>query len=196
MNMPICVQYKYDLRKLGMRLALLAYTAHTVANCQRTMRIRQQFDSVHCACGRKSRFFLFFVSVYCAMCACWRQQFASAHCAYSNILLAITAHTVAICQRTMRIRQQIPSVSCACGSKNKMTRIEPICKKMYIFISALKSPACRDFMISKSLESKRSKSHSWAVGTFKQAQKQKYAQAETQKSTYNERMRWWGRSLC
>jgi hypothetical protein len=43
-----------------------------------------------------------------------------------------------------------------------MARISPICKKCKIFISALKSPSYRDFMIKKSLESKRSKSHTWA----------------------------------
>jgi hypothetical protein len=43
-----------------------------------------------------------------------------------------------------------------------MARISPICKKCKNFISALKSPTFRDFMIIKSLESKRSKSHTWA----------------------------------
>jgi hypothetical protein len=43
-----------------------------------------------------------------------------------------------------------------------MARISPNCKQCKIFISALKSPTYRDFMIKKSLESKRSKSHTWA----------------------------------
>jgi hypothetical protein len=43
-----------------------------------------------------------------------------------------------------------------------MTCISPICKKLKNFISALKSPTYRDFMIKKSLKSKTSKSHTWA----------------------------------
>jgi hypothetical protein len=62
----------------------------------------------------------------------------------------------------VRLRQQFAIVDGACGSKNKMARISPICKKCKIFISALKSPTYRDFMKKKSLKSKRSKSHTWA----------------------------------
>jgi hypothetical protein len=43
-----------------------------------------------------------------------------------------------------------------------MTSISPICKKCKNFISALKSPTYRDFMIKKSLKSKTSTSHTWA----------------------------------
>jgi hypothetical protein len=43
-----------------------------------------------------------------------------------------------------------------------MASISPICKKCKNFISALKSPTYRDFMIKKSLKSKTSKSHTWA----------------------------------
>jgi hypothetical protein len=44
-----------------------------------------------------------------------------------------------------------------------MATISPICKKCKNFISALKSPTYRDFMIKKLLKSKTSKSHTWAV---------------------------------
>jgi hypothetical protein len=43
-----------------------------------------------------------------------------------------------------------------------MARISPICIKFKIFLSSLKYPTYRDFMIKKSLKSKRSKSHTWA----------------------------------
>jgi len=43
-----------------------------------------------------------------------------------------------------------------------MASISPICIKWKNFISALKSPTYRDFMIKKSLKSKTSKSHTWA----------------------------------
>jgi hypothetical protein len=62
----------------------------------------------------------------------------------------------------LRMRLQFASIDGACGSNNKMARISPISKKCKIFISSLKSPIYRDFMIKKSLKSKRSKSHTWA----------------------------------
>jgi len=43
-----------------------------------------------------------------------------------------------------------------------MASISPICKKCKNFISALKSPTYRDFMIKKLLKSKTLKSHTWA----------------------------------
>ncbi len=88
------------------------------------------------------------------------QHFASVCCAYGSNLLAYTAHTVTNCQlycallAMLRMRQQ-----------KQMAHISPICKKCKIFISSLKSPTYRDFMIKKSSKSKRSKSHTWAPFT-------------------------------
>ncbi len=169
-------------------------TPHMVANCQHTLRIRQHFASEHCAYSSKliahtahavalcQRLQKQIASICFAICKCMlriRQQFASVHCLYgnksSNILcfasvccdaVAYAAHAVAHCQRMLRMRQQFSSVDGACGSKNKMARISPICKKCKIFISSLKSPTYRNFVIKKSLKSKRSKSHTWAPFRF------------------------------
>jgi hypothetical protein len=63
------------------------------------------------------------------------------------------------------MRWQFASVDGVCGSKNKMARISPICKKCKIFISYLKSPTYRDFMKKKIIKIQEIKiSH---LGTFK-----------------------------
>ena len=100
----------------------IAYVLHMLAICKRMLRIRQQFASKHCAYGNKSQ------NIPNILC------FASVCCACGSNLLAHTAHTVAICQHMLRMRQQFASLDGACGSKNKMARITPICKKSKIFI--------------------------------------------------------------
>ncbi len=47
-------------------------------------------------------------------------------------------------------------------AKTKWPISHPSVKNVKIFISTLKSPTYRDFMIKKSLKSNRSKSHAWA----------------------------------
>ena len=94
---------------------LLAYAAHTVANCQRIRRIRQQ-----------NRVKMSFLQAYAAHAVAncqrmrrMRQQIASVCGACGSNLLAQAAHTLANCQRMRRIRQHFASVDGACGSKNK-----------------------------------------------------------------------------
>ncbi len=92
---------------------LLAYAAHTLANCYHRRRILQQNRVKMSFCKRMLRM---------------RLQIASVCCACGSKLLAYAAHTVATCQRRRRIRQQIASVCMrqhfasvdgACGSQNK-----------------------------------------------------------------------------
>ncbi len=80
---------------------LLAYTAHTQANCQRRRRIRQQNRVKMSFCKRMLRM---------------RLQIASVCDACGSKLLAYAAHTLATCQRRRRIRQQIASLCAAYGS--------------------------------------------------------------------------------
>ena len=124
---------------------LLAHTVLTVANCQRMLRIRQQFACICCVYGSNLLAYTEHTvtnpQIYCA-------------------LLAYAAHAAANCQSMLHMRQQFARVDGTCGSKIKMARISLICKKCKIFISSLKSSNYRDFMIlKKSLKSKRSKSH-------------------------------------
>ncbi len=79
---------------------LLAHTAHTVALCQPTLRMRQQNRVL---CKRMLR-----MQYHCA----------SAHCAYCRKLLAYALHMEAICKRMLRIRLQIASVHCVNGNKS------------------------------------------------------------------------------
>ncbi len=78
---------------------LLAYAAHTVANCQRRRRIRQQNRVKMSFCKR--------------MCSI-RLQIASLCSPCGSTLLAYAAHAVATCQR---MRVQIAIVDGTCGRK-------------------------------------------------------------------------------
>ncbi len=129
------ILYRWVFTDCAYGSKLLAYASHTVAICKRMLHIRQQFASIHCAYGNKSSNILCFAGV---CCVCGSQLLAYAVHAVAHI-----AH----CQRILRMRQQFATVDGACGSKNKMARISPICKKCKIFISSLKSPAYRDFML-------------------------------------------------
>ncbi len=80
---------------------LLAYAVHTLANCQRMRRIRQQNRVKMSFCKRMLRM---------------RLQIASVCGACGSTLLAYAAHAVATCQRRRRICQQIASVCAAYGS--------------------------------------------------------------------------------
>ncbi len=105
---------------------LLVHTAHTVAHCQRTLRIGQQIASAHCA--------------YSSKLLCIRQQFARVCCAYGSNLLAYTAHmvtnsqifyalhAVANCQRMPGMRQPIASVCCTCGSNLLAQTVHAVAK--------------------------------------------------------------------
>ncbi len=81
---------------------LLAYGAHTLANCQRRRRIRQQNRVKMSFCKRMLRMRLQIASV-CGACGstllaygrCMRQQLASVDGAYGSTSLAQTAHVVA-----------------------------------------------------------------------------------------------------
>ncbi len=88
---------------------LLAYAAHTEANCQRRRRIRQQFASV---CGSKLQAQTAHTVAICQRTRRMRQQNSVKLC----VLLAQTAHTVANCQPMRRMRQHFASVYGACGS--------------------------------------------------------------------------------
>ncbi len=129
----------------------LAYPAHTVANFQRTLRIRQQIISVHCACCSKLLTYPAHTVINCKGTLRTRELFVSALCAYvknpSNIhqFVAYTMHAVVLCQRILRIRLQIVSVRCACGYKllaytaHAVTKIKrpisnPSVQKIYFFI--------------------------------------------------------------
>ncbi len=87
---------------------LLAYAAHTVENCQRRRRIRQQnrvkmsFASV---CGSKLLAYAAHAVAKCQRMWRMRQQLASVDGAYASKLLAYAPHTVALCQRRRRMRQ-------------------------------------------------------------------------------------------
>ncbi len=91
---------------------------------------------------------------------------------YVPFYLCQRMRSVAICQRTLRIQQKFASAHCACGSnfssvdgacgsKNKMARISPICKKCKIFYFSPQVPYLQIPHDKKSLEYKRSKSHTW-----------------------------------
>ncbi len=95
----------YRRRRIRQQIAygstLLAQTAHAVAKTigyTRRTRI-----SVDIACGST---LLVYAGANCQRRRRIRQQFASVCGACSSKLLAQTAHTVAICQRTRRMRYQ------------------------------------------------------------------------------------------
>ncbi len=88
---------------------LLAYAAHTVANCQRRWRIRQQNREKMSFCKRMLRMRQQIASVCGACSLCqrkrrMRQQLASVGGAYGGKLQAYAPHTVALCQRRRRMR--------------------------------------------------------------------------------------------
>ncbi len=80
--------------------------------CQRTLHIRQQIASAHCAYGSK----LLLHTVHAVAKSCKTVFFASICCACGSTLLPHTALTVANCQRMLRIRQQVASVCFAYSS--------------------------------------------------------------------------------
>ncbi len=91
---------------------LLAYAAHTVANCYRMHRIRQQNHV-------KMRFLQAYVVANCQRMRHMRQHFASICDSCRSNLLEQTVHTLENCQHKRRIRQHFASLDVACGSKNK-----------------------------------------------------------------------------
>ncbi len=80
---------------------LLLNAAHTLANCQRMWRIRQQNRVKMTFCKSMLRM---------------RLQITSVYGACGSTLLAYAAHAVATCQRRRCIRQQIARVCAAYGS--------------------------------------------------------------------------------
>ncbi len=80
---------------------LLAYVAHTLANCQRRRHIRQQNRVKMSFCKRMLHMQLQIASV-CGACG--------------STFLVYAAHAVATCQSRRCIRQQIASICAAYGS--------------------------------------------------------------------------------
>ncbi len=106
---------------------LLAYAAHTVANCQRRRRMWQQNRVKMSFCKRMRRMRQDFASICgstllayathaVATCQCMRVQIAIVYGACGCKLLAYATHAVSNCQRMRRMRQQIASVDGACSS--------------------------------------------------------------------------------
>ncbi len=80
--------------------------------CQRTLRIRQQIASTHCAYGSTLLALTAHKVARCQRTLRMRQQNRVKLCS----LQAYAAHAVALCQRTLRLRQQIAIVCFAYGS--------------------------------------------------------------------------------
>ncbi len=87
---------------------LLVYAPHTLPNCLRRRRLRQQNHVKMSFCKRMLRM---------------RQQIASVCGACGSNLLAQMAHTVENCKRMRRMRQQFASADGAYGSNLKKTGI-------------------------------------------------------------------------